>query len=239
MKRRHFLQVLSALPLMGGLFGTLKAQEGMGAAHDMGMSGENKRNIAVLFYDMALMFDYGPAAEIFRVAGGNSIFNVYSVSHTREGNSAMFPPKIYADYLFEDAPTPEVIIIPGGLWSEIMKRNDYFDWLRSCQQKGTILFSICTGGYILATGGFLDGIKVAGLQSQLELLEQLAPKAKVQKGLPFVDSGNIVTAAGAATSLDAALHLVWRLTDYDTARWIAQDYLDHFDWDQEFRGKPG
>lgn len=235
MKRRHFLQLLSTLPLIGGLSGALRAQEGHG---NMGMSAENKRNVAVLLYDMALMFDYAPAAEIFRVAGGATIFNVYSVSHTREGLPTMFPRTIYADYTFEDAPVPEVVIIPGGNWLEIMKREDYFNWLRSCQEKGSILFAVCTGGYILATGGFLDGVEVAGLQSQLDLLSELAPKAKIQEGMPFVDSGNIVTAAGAATSLDASLHLVWRLTDYNTARWVAQDYLDHFEWDQEFRGKP-
>lgn len=238
MKRRHFLKFLGALPLLGALPGLARAQHTPEDQHGM-EPGANKRNVAVLYYDMALMYDYAPAAEIFRVAGHGSLFNLYSVAAGREAMPAMFPRQIFADYTYQDAPLPEVIIIPGGDWPAMRERTDAFDWLKSCQAKGAILYSVCTGGYVLAVGGFLDGIKVAGLQSQLEILEHLAPKAEVQKGLAFVDAGNILTAAGAATSLDASLHLLRRLTDYETARWVAQDYLDHFAWKPDFRGQPG
>ena len=239
MKRRHFLKFLGALPLLGTLPGLARAQHTGEQMPGMTAPPGGKRNIAVLYYDMALMYDYAPAAEIFRVAGHSSLFSLYSVAASREAIPAMFPRQIFADYTFEDAPVPEVIIIPGGNWMAMRERTAEFDWLKKCQEKGAILYSICTGGYVLAVGGFLDGIKVAGLQSQLEILEKLAPKAEVQSGLAFVDAGNIVTTAGAATSLDCSLHLVRRLTDYETARWVAQDYLDHFAWRPDFRGQPG
>jgi len=90
---------------------------------------------------------------------------------------------------------------------------------------------------VLAVGGFLEGRMVTGLKSQLALLSTLAPSAHIDDSLPFIDDGDVVTAGGAATSLDAALHLVRRLTDDETARWVAEDYLDHHSSNPGFRGK--
>ena len=133
MKRRHFLKFLSALPLLGSLPGLARAQHTVEPMPGMQPAGD-KRNIAVLYYDMALMYDYAPAAEIFRVAGHGSLFNLYSVAASRDPMPAMFPRQIYADYTFEEAPTPEAIIIPGGDWISMRERRAEFDWLRKCQE---------------------------------------------------------------------------------------------------------
>ena len=78
-----------------------------------------------------------------------------------------------------------------------------------------------------------------GFLRTLELLRTLAPTAIVDSKAPFVDAGRIVTAGGAATSLDASLHLVRRLRSKEAARWIAEVYLDHDAWNPAFEGRAG
>jgi transcriptional regulator GlxA family with amidase domain len=208
--------------------------------HGMGsrVDPKDKTQVAILFYDMSILFDYGPAAEIFRVAQATNAFNVYSVGTSPNPIPAMFPSALYADYSLDNAPAPDVVVVPGGDWNGMKDRADVAAWLRGVLDRGGIVMSVCTGGFLLGQWGILDGIPVTGLHAQLDDLQTIAPKARIIRDVPFIDAGNIVTTAGAATSLDAALHLVRRLKGEEAARWVAEVYLDHGTWDPDFDGDP-
>lgn len=244
LSRRRFGRLAlagTAASLLGLRPVRLSAADGpAGHAHAMGTTvpPKDKTRVAVLLYDMAILFDYGPAAEIFRVADATNAFHVYSVGTSPGPIPAMFPAKLYADYSLADAPAPDVVVVPGGNWHGMKDRTDVAAWLRRVVDRGGIVLSVCTGGFLLAQWGFLDGIAVTGLHAQLDDLKSLAPKARIIRKAPYVDSGRIVTAAGAATSLDAALHVVRRLKGESVARWIAEVYLDHAAWNSAFDGDP-
>ena len=243
--RRQFAQILLGSATMvalghGGAFSQDEKKAQSGHGHSMGMTTDpaGKIQVAILFYPMAVLFDYGPAEEIFRVTEGFTAFNVYSVGTEPNPIPAMFPKQIHADYSLANAPKPAVVVIPGGDWAAMKERRDVAGWLQSVLDDGGILLAVCSGGYVLAAWGFLDGLPVTGVHVQLALLRKLAPKAKVIEEAPFIDAGQIVTTAGAATSLDAALHVVKRLKGPEAARWVAEVYLDHHAWDRDFDGDP-
>jgi transcriptional regulator GlxA family with amidase domain len=200
--------------------------------HDASMPAASgpRRYIAVYLYPHAIMFDYAPAAELFRVAGHAQAFSVYTVGTSTAPIPAMFPQTVTPQYDFDHAPQPTVVVIPGGMTDEAVADPRAAAWLKKVQAKGAILFSVCTGAFVLAELGFLDGHAATTNHTGLAELRAKAPKAKVVSDRDYVDEGNLVTAAGAATGIDATLHLIQRLVGKDDADWLAHVYLDYKYW---------
>jgi len=211
-------------------------------AHAMKSAAE-KQQVAVLFYDNPILFDYGAPAEIFRAAEWTMAFNVFAVGEsTRPMKNRFFPSYLQADYTFADAPKPEVIIIPGGDWSAVAARAEQgdrrmLDWLRDNVQRGATVLGVCTGAYILALAGLLDGRRATSLPYEIANFRRLAPKTDIRPDMLFVDDGNIVTASGGYGGIDAALHLLKRMRGLEAARFVANEYLNYDSWDPSFTGK--
>jgi transcriptional regulator GlxA family with amidase domain len=68
--------------------------------------------------------------------------------------------------------------------------------------------SVCTGAFLLAEAGILDGLACATHWADADLLQQRYPRIKVRKGVLFVQEGNIFTSAGIASGIDLAIHLI-------------------------------
>jgi transcriptional regulator GlxA family with amidase domain len=81
---------------------------------------------------------------------------------------------------------------------------------------------------ILGAAGLLDGLNSTTHHGAYELLESVAPKTSVIRGVRFVDNGKVVTSAGVQAGMDMALHIVARLLGLtaaeETARYIEYDW---------------
>ncbi|MFF9195599.1 GlxA family transcriptional regulator [Streptomyces sp. NPDC014779] len=75
---------------------------------------------------------------------------------------------------------------------------------------GTRLVSICTGGYVLAAAGFLDGRPATTHWASAEHFQRLFPRVRVDADVLFVDDGDVLTSAGVAAGIDLCLHIVRR-----------------------------
>ncbi|MEU1277322.1 helix-turn-helix domain-containing protein [Streptomyces sp. NPDC005805] len=84
---------------------------------------------------------------------------------------------------------------------------------------GTRMVSICTGGYVLAAAGLLNGRPATTHWSSAEHFQQLFPEVRVDADVLFIDDGDVLTSAGVAAGIDLCLHLVRR--DHGTA--VAND----------------
>ncbi|WP_156725040.1 GlxA family transcriptional regulator [Streptomyces apocyni] len=80
---------------------------------------------------------------------------------------------------------------------------------------GTRMVAICTGGYVLAAAGYLDGHPATTHWSSAEHFQRLFPRVKVDADVLFVDDGDVLTSAGVAAGIDLCLHIVRR--DHGTA----------------------
>ncbi|MFE3644777.1 GlxA family transcriptional regulator [Streptomyces sp. NPDC059169] len=80
---------------------------------------------------------------------------------------------------------------------------------------GTRLVSICTGSYVLAAAGLLDGRPATTHWQQARDFQRAFPRIKVDEDVLFVDDGDVLTSAGIAAGVDLCLHLVRR--DHGTA----------------------
>ena len=91
-------------------------------------------------------------------------------------------------------------------------------WLRDTAGRGTLMTSVCTGALVYAAAGLLDGRPATTHWGSVELLAELGRDIDVRPDDRFVDTGDVITAAGVSAGIDMALHLVARLHSQDRAR---------------------
>jgi transcriptional regulator GlxA family with amidase domain len=127
--------------------------------------------------------------------------------------------RVLPDHTWETAPAFDVLVYPGGRGTRRELQDDtVLEWLRGARERGALMTSVCTGALVFATAGLLHDRPATTYWSQLDYLGELDPTIDVRRDDRFVDSGEVVTAAGVSAGIDMALHLVARLHSTERAR---------------------
>lgn len=102
----------------------------------------------------------------------------------------------------------DTIVVPG--WRDPAERppQALLDALTRAHQRGARITSICSGAFVLAWAGLLDGRSATTHWRLTETLAREFPDISVREDVLYVDEGSIVTSAGSATGMDMMLHLV-------------------------------
>ena len=82
--------------------------------------------------------------------------------------------------------------------------------VRSAAEAGARMVSLCSGAFVLAAAGVLDGMRATTHWQQAARLALWHPRVEVDPSVLYVDSGNVLTSAGRSAGLDLCLHLVRR-----------------------------
>lgn len=82
--------------------------------------------------------------------------------------------------------------------------------VRAAHASGSRLVAICTGAFVLARAGLLDGRAATTHWRYLGALAEAAPRATIDTDALYVDEGEILTSAGNAAGIDLCLHVVHR-----------------------------
>jgi AraC family transcriptional activator FtrA len=85
---------------------------------------------------------------------------------------------------------------------------ELLDALRAAHARGARLVSICSGAFVLAATGLLDGRRAATHWRYADLLAERFPRVEVDARVLYVDGGDVLTSAGTAAGIDLCLHLV-------------------------------
>ncbi|MDX3070857.1 GlxA family transcriptional regulator [Streptomyces sp. MI02-7b] len=192
------------------------------------MSRENHR-VAVLVLDGAKPLDVGIPAQVFSnrpsmpyevrvcgatpgpVTGGDGLSY-----HVAEGLEAL----AHADTVF----------IPGYREPATTRPPAaVVDALMAAHERGTRLAAISTGAFALAATGLLDGKRATTHWHYTRALAERHPRVRVDENVLFVDEGDVLTSAGAASGIDLCLHLVRRdhgvaLSNHVARRLVAAPY---------------
>jgi len=127
--------------------------------------------------------------------------------------------RVLPDRTWNTAGNLDVLVYPGGRGTRRELRDEaVLAWLRETKQQGTLMTSVCTGSLVYAAAGFLSGRPATTYWSELDLLRELEPSVELRPADRFVDSGEVITAAGVSAGIDMALHLVVRLHSLERAR---------------------
>ena len=120
------------------------------------------------------------------------------------------------------AADPDLLIVPGGVGA---RRTDpeLVAWLRTHGGRARRLVSVCTGAFLLAEAGLLDGRRVTTHWAYCDALAARFPQLKVDPDPIFIRDGNVATSAGVTSGIDLALDLV----EEDLGREAALDIARH------------
>ncbi len=118
----------------------------------------------------------------------------------------------------------DVLLIPGGVGTRaLMRREAVLDMLRASATEGALVTSVCTGSLVLAAAGLLAGRPATTYWSALDLLTEIDDTIEVRPDDRWVDSGEVITAAGVSAGIDMALHLVARLHSLERAAQVKRE----------------
>jgi len=134
---------------------------------------------------------------------------------------------VLPNYWFNDQPAMDAFLIPGGYGTRQELHNGRLHaFIRALPEK-TLLTSVCTGSWIYAKMGLLDGLAATNRKEPdrveakppgmvpIDRLAQIAPKCRVSRAR-VVDAGRIVSAGGIASGMEMGFHLL-RRAGYDEA----------------------
>ncbi|MEJ2881434.1 DJ-1/PfpI family protein [Pedobacter sp. GR22-6] len=187
-------------------------------------------NVAVLVYPGIELLSVAGPSEVLNNAGG---YNVYTVSvrpgkvHTSKGFIFL------SDYNIQNAPQPDILIVPGGPLDEILtlaEDKELIGWIKVVNQNTRFTMSVCSGALILAKAGLLDGKTVTTHSTAIEPLRKLNPKTTVISGVKFVRDGKILSTAGITSGIDGTLQLLSGISGLEVAKSVSK-VLEYDKWD--------
>lgn len=206
-----------------------------GAQADGPATGAEKpkrvRNVAIFIHEGVELLDFAGPGEVFAAADRGRAFRVYTVAASKDPVTSQRFVKLTPEYTLSDCPKPDVIVLPGGATAVPLKDSKVIDWINSASEDAEVVQSVCTGAFLLAKAGLLDGKEATTHWESIERLRSAAPKAKVYADRRVVDNGKIVTAAGVSAGIDASLHVVGRLLGEQVAKDTAR-YMEYH-WEPE------
>ena len=212
------------------IFGGESCREEFVADPPRYLNFDDRMNIAIMLYPGVELLDFAGPGEVFAAADHGRAFEVYTVGLSTEPMISQGFVRIVPEYSVNDAPRPDVVVIPGGSVGSLMGDKAAMAWVRQVSDEATIL-SVCNGALALAELGLLDGLEATTHHGSIKALRESSEKIRVHADARFVDNGRIITSAGVSAGIDAALHLVGRLLTPETARSTAL-YME-YDWRPE------
>ena len=172
-----------------------------------------KHLVVALAYDRLCTFEFGCTVELFALERPELDVDWYDFAvcaiepgpiRAAGGITVQAP---YAPELLERADT---IVIPGWRDADEPPPPAMLEAIRAAHRRGARLCSICSGVFVLAAAGVLDGQRATTHWRYADRLAQRYPQIQVQPDDLYVDNGQVITAAGSAAGLDMLLHLVRR-----------------------------
>jgi putative intracellular protease/amidase len=186
------------------------------------------------------LLDFAGPGEVFQAANGpgasraRPAFRAYTVAASTAPLTSQTFVKIVPDTTWDDAPKPDLIVIPGGNSGSVTGDPKFMAWLSKNSPSAEVTMTVCTGAFALAKTGRLDGVDATTWYGAIEALKTAAPKTHVVDGRRFVDNDAVITTAGVSAGIDGALHTVARLLGravadgnarYMDYRWTPEPYL--------------
>lgn len=158
-------------------------------------------SVALAVTDGMLHFELSVAHEVF----GDPLYRlaVCGPGPVRVGRFLLEP-----DAGLDRLPHADTVIVPGWADVDVPPPADLVDAVRAAHEAGARVASLCTGAFVLAAAGLLDGRRATTHWAHTDVLAARHPLVEVDPDVLYVDTGSVLTSAGKAAAMDLCLHLV-------------------------------
>ena len=196
------------------------------------------RTVGIYVYPEVEALDLAGPYEVFTTASrvaarrepSTEPFRVVTVARSRTLARARAGLQVQPSHVFDDHPPLDVVIVPGGVVDAELACDDVISWIRRVDEASEITASVCTGAFLLARAGVLDGQSATTHWEDADAMRTMFPRVDVRArgGLRWIDAGKRVTSAGISAGIDMSLHLIERLAGRALAELTARQM--EFDW---------
>ena len=187
-----------------------------------------------------------PEAEVLDFAGPYEVFSTASrvASRTRPEAPAPFAVTLVGESLgtiqararfpvephaaLDDHPALDILLVPGGLHGGELAKPRVLDWIARQHSRARLTASVCTGAFLLAAAGVLDGLEVTTHWEDCDDLERSFPALRVRRGARWIEHERVMTSAGISAGIDMALRIVARFAGQDLAERTARQM--EYEW---------
>lgn len=180
-------------------------------------------SVGILLFNEVEVLDFAGPFEVLSLAQasteGEKSFSVKTITQDGGLITAVGGLKVVPDFSFETAPHFDILIVPGGYGARVIetKNQVVLDWLRLRFQSVDIMASVCTGAYMLAEAGLLDGLAATTHWAHTEDFARAYPAIEVRPNVKFVDQGKVLTSGGISAGINMCFHLVKKLIGREAA----------------------
>ncbi|TDD12317.1 helix-turn-helix domain-containing protein [Nonomuraea deserti] len=168
------------------------------------------RSVAVAAADGMLHFELALAYEVFGSApaalpGPWYDLKVCGTHAVRLGRFQLEP-----DRGLDELARSGTVLVPALADVDEDPPGDLVEAVRAAHESGARVVSLCTGAFVLAAAGLLDGLRATTHWAHTGHLAARHPRVEVDPDVLYVDNGSVLTSAGKAAAMDLCLHLVRR-----------------------------
>ena len=194
-----------------------------------------QQTVGILIFPEVEVLDFCGPLEVFSTARTNeehrreepSPFRVVLIAETLNPITTASGMRVLPDFTVENHPDLDILLVPGGAGTRPLQTHKrLLVWIALCAQQVKILASVCTGSFLLAAAGQLDGRAATTHWQSLDRMREHYPNVKVRDDLQIVEDGKIFTSAGIAAGIDLALRIVALTQSTQIARNTAR-YMEY------------
>ncbi|HTT51335.1 MAG TPA: helix-turn-helix domain-containing protein [Streptosporangiaceae bacterium] len=182
--------------------------------------------VAVVVYDGVALMELGVACDIFggdAETGGVPLYRL-SVCGTGPSVSTDAGVRIQVPDRLDALRAARTVVVPPTDRPDQVPAA-VLDALRQARARNCRLLSLCTGAFVLAAAGILDGHPATTHWAECAGLARRYPRVRVDPGVLYTDQDGLLTSAGSAASLDLCLHVVQRDYGTEIATQVARDLV--------------
>ena len=193
--------------------------------------------VGIYVYEEVEVLDFAGPYEVFSTAsrvfarsqpGSPAPFTVSLVGESSELVHARAGFGVQPHFTIAEHPQFDILIIPGGVHGPELAKRRVIEWIALQHARSRLTASVCTGAFLLAAAGLLDGSEVTTHWEDCADLGRDFPALVVREGVRWIEHDRTMTAAGISAGLDMSLRIVARFAGQDLAERTARQ-MD-YDW---------
>ena len=167
--------------------------------------------VAVVAYDRLSLFEFGVVCDIFgtdRAAELGIPWYRFTICGARPGTvTTDVGIRLEVPQGLDALRDADLVLVPPTDTPECVP-EEVFEALRRAHARGARVVALCTGAFVLAAAGLLNGRRATTHWSECELLARQYPDVTVDPGVLYVEDGDVLTSAGSAAGIDLCLHVI-------------------------------
>ena len=181
-------------------------------------------NLGIYIYDNAEVLDFSGPFEVFSTAKRlfNTPWNVQLIGETGQVIQARGGFRVCPDFSIHNHPRLDLLIVVGGVHNLEVKKKPVIQWIANIAPITPRVVSVCTGAFLLAEAGLLNGLQVTTHWEDLADLAKDYPTLRLIPNCRWVHDGKFTTSAGISAGIDMSLAIVAQLLGESQAEQTAK-----------------